>query len=193
MDGISSLHYVECNRCSPAPISCRIVQACVTSATECEAFATDFCTRINHKFFVLMITALSRFVGHGRGALAHALSATISLETINLSDTLGLVRNSDSKIQRRKGWIRSSRTIAILNRPACFCCRTQPAGVQQGSLHAALLSHSERFWLVSQERALRQAPLCLPHRAATRARRAWLPGSPCVLALATRVLRAWPL
>jgi hypothetical protein len=193
MDGISSLHCVECNRCSPAPISCRIVQTCVTSATECEALATDFCAQNNHKFFVSMIAALSRFVGHGRGALAHALSAIISLETINLSDTLGVARNSDSKIQHQKGWIRSSRTIAIRNRQACFCFRMQPAGVEQGSLHAALLSHSERFWLVSQERALRQAPLCLPHRVATRARRAWLPGSPCVRALATRVLRAWPL
>ena len=104
-----------------------------------------------------------------------------------------LLATQTPKIQRRKGWIRSLRTIAILNRLACFCFRMQPAGVEQGSLHAALLSHSERFWLVSQERALRRAPLCLPHRVATRARRAWLPGSPCVRALATRVLRAWPL
>ena len=115
----------------------------------------------------------------------------ISLETINLSDTLCAARNSDSKIQLRKGWIRSLRTIAILNKPACFCFRMQPAAVGQGSSHAALLSHSARFWLVSQGRAPRQAPLCLSHRAATGALRAWLLELPS-RAPATQALRAWP-
>src|SRR5262245_41661154 len=140
-----------------------------------------------------MIAALSRFVGHDRSVVAHALSAMVSLETNNLSDTLRAARNSDSKIRRRKGWTRSLRTIAILNRRPCSCFRMQLAGVEQGSLHAALLSHSARFWLVSRTRALRQTPLCLPRRAAMEALRAWLPGLPCARAPATQVLRAWPL
>jgi hypothetical protein len=128
-----------------------------------------------------------------RGALCCTYAVrTGSLRNINLLDTLGYQRNPDSKIRHRKAWIRSLSTVAIRNRPACFCFRMQPAGVEQGSLHAALPSHSASLCPVLRVRAPRQAPLCLSHRVAPRALRAWLPGSPCARALATQVLSAWP-
>src|ERR1700704_6614109 len=103
-----------------------------------------------------------------------------------MGDTLGTARTSDSKIQHRIGWIRSSRTVAILNILACSCFRMQPAGVEQGWLHAVLLSHSVSFWLVAPEWTPRQGPLCLSHGAATRALHAWLLESPCARSLATK-------
>ena len=138
-----------------------------------------FCAQNNHRFSVLIIAALSRLVDHDRGE--------------EPSDMLGPACLSNSRIQHRKGWIRSSSTGAIQNTRTCFCFRKQAEGEKLGLLDAVLLARSLSFSLISQERAPRRWPLWLPHRAATTAPRAWLPGSPCARAPATKVLRAWPL
>lgn len=81
MERISSFPCVECKRCHFARSASRIVQPCVTWATECEAFTTVFTFKTITSLFVLMIAALSRFVGHDRSVLAHAPS--LSKQSIN--------------------------------------------------------------------------------------------------------------
>ena len=161
---------------------------CLISGPNCAAvcclsnrmrsFRDRFLRSNNHRFSALIIAALSRFVDHDRGE--------------ELGDTLGPACPSNFRIQHRKGWIRSSSTVAIQSRRACLSFRMQAEGEKPDLLDAVLRAHSLGFWLISQERAPRRWPLWLPHRAATTAPRAWLPGSPCARALATKVLRAWP-
>jgi len=139
-------------------------------------------------FFVSMIADLSRLM-----VVPCCLTRCPQSQNNQSVGYDSATRNSDSKIQRRRGWMRSLRTVAIQNRLACSCLRTQPVGEGQGLLHAALQSYFARSCPVSRVRAPRQAPLYPSHRVARLALRALLPGSPCARALATRVLRASPL
>ena len=164
MDGISSLHDVECKRCHPALSAGRIVQPCVMSATECEAFATDFLRSKQSQVCYFDDCRSLAFCGSRRGAIV-----------------LGAARSSnskaqqDSKIQHRKGWTRSRRTVATLSTLTCSCSRMQPGREGQRLLHAVLAAHSVGPWLVAPEWILRLGSLCLSQRAATRPLRAWLP------------------
>jgi hypothetical protein len=58
-------------------------------------FRDRFSARINHKFSILMIAALSRFVGQGQRVGSPAVRNNLSLETNNLPDRLGSARNPD--------------------------------------------------------------------------------------------------
>jgi len=101
-----------------------------------------------------------------------------------------LCAQPDSRIQHRKGWIRSSRTAAIQSKRACFCFRMRVAGEKPGLLDEVLPARSLRPSLISLVRAHRREPRTLPYRVATTAPRAWPLGSPCARAPASRILRA---